>query len=235
MSLSRYHIDVFIPEWSRDSVIKFFKSLPDKLVYTKHSKAKLKKLSKVNKSIVTSYIESFAIIPEILIDYVFEFYSINEVIEKICLRIPIAGLSSELIIVISSVGGIVTFYLNDSEDKHLNLNTTLYVKENEMNKKSVLYLYIDEEEADNVLSDGKVVLDLRINSGKKNFTLFESDSLDDSDMEDYQNQLEVVANQAILISNATNISIHVDDSVYKFIEGKEDEVTKFINQLVMEL
>ena len=60
--------------------------------------------------------------------------------------------------------------------------------------------------------------------------------LDDSDFELYKNKLEDAANEITMITRSIpGMKIELDESIFSFIEGKEDEVAKFISQLVKEL
>lgn len=136
MKLKRYHIDIYCPDWTRKSILEFIGGLKEiKLKYSYHANHKILKMGKKYKNIVKTLINQLIISDEIYLDYVFEFYARNENIKKVCYRFPMKDLDTDIILVISDKGKIVTIYLNDNFDKHFSLNKSLYeqrpqVKEN---------------------------------------------------------------------------------------------------------
>ncbi len=130
MKLKRYHIDIYCPPWTRDSVLTFIQSLKDiKLIYSYHANIKLARMKNKYKTVIKSLVKEIDFSDEQWLDYVFEFSANgNNVIKKICYRFPITGLDSDIIFVISNTGKIVTIYLNDNFDKHHSLDESKYEK-----------------------------------------------------------------------------------------------------------
>jgi len=60
-------------------------------------------------------------------DQIFEYYTLDDIIEKACFRLPY-NKGIDLIVVLSKEKVIVTIYVNSAEDKHETLNTSLYQK-----------------------------------------------------------------------------------------------------------
>ena len=130
MKLNRYHIDVYCPPWTRDSILAFCKNINGvKLLNSYHSSNKIRRMKRKYRVYTKELIKTVDISNELYLDYVFEFYanSKNEV-KKVCYRIPMIGLDSDLILVISSTGKIVTVYLNNNFDGHNELKKELYEK-----------------------------------------------------------------------------------------------------------
>ena len=61
----------------------------------------------------------------LIYEYIFEYYSQEKNIVKICYRIPY-NKDQDIILVLSQDKNIVTIYINSSEDRHITLKTELY-------------------------------------------------------------------------------------------------------------
>lgn len=130
--LHRFHIDVYCPEWARESLLNFSNMLKGyKLVCSYHATRKYKLLSRTYKKAVKTLLENLDISDEMNLDYVFEFYADNNnFIKKVCYRFPQTEVESDIILVISSTGKVVTMFLNRNFDPQISLNKELYEKGN---------------------------------------------------------------------------------------------------------
>jgi len=130
MKLKRYHIDIYCPEWSRNSILSFSKSLEGiKLRLSFHAKNKIRSMKRKYRVPTKATLKIINLSDELYMDYIFEFYAnYKNQVKKVCYRIPIKDLDSDLIIVVSSSGKIVTVYLNNNFDGHHALKEELYEK-----------------------------------------------------------------------------------------------------------
>lgn len=127
--LKRFHLDVFCPEWAIDSIDEFTKALIGKqLICSYHATKKYKSFSREYKHSILNLIEDINL--ELCKDYIFEFYTNDKKeVKKVCYRFPMRGeLESDVILVISSTGRIVTMFLNRNFDPHVSLDISLYEK-----------------------------------------------------------------------------------------------------------
>lgn len=77
-----------------------------------------------------------------------------------------------------------------------------------------------------------IVLSLVIND-KVKYSFYQSEYIDDNDIEDYFSKIEDLINQSTLIINAIpGIKLIVDQSICEFIEGKEEETKKFVQMMI---
>jgi hypothetical protein len=131
MKLHRYHVEIYCPEWARDSILEFCKLLAEnKLKYSYHANNKLKGMKKEYKLAIKNLVKNLDLGDELYLDYVFEFYANNQnIVKKVCYRFPMRDLEFDVILIISSTGKIVTIYLNGNFDKHRTLNIDNYEKE----------------------------------------------------------------------------------------------------------
>lgn len=129
--LKRYHIDIFVPAWGREASLEFSKGIAGKpMGYSKHAIKKSKLLSRKLRKAVKLILEKFSDGDNILLDFAFEFYADdNNKIKKMCYRFPLIELGTDIIVVMSSKGTVVTIYINKNFDKHRTLNKGLYEKE----------------------------------------------------------------------------------------------------------
>ena len=129
--LLRYHIDIFVPDWARESILEFCKILSqNKLKYSYHATNKLRGMKKEYKLAIKNLIKNLDLGDEINLDYIFEFYTNKDnITKKVCYRFPLKELESDVILVISSTGKVVTIYLNGNHDKHRSLKIENYEKE----------------------------------------------------------------------------------------------------------
>lgn len=129
--LKRYHVEILVPAWGRESSLDFIRGIAGKpMGYSKHATKKSAKLSKRIKEAIKNILNRFFVGDEMLLDYVFEFYSDSDnKIRKMCFRFPMVEFGIDIIIVMSCRGTIVTIYINKDFDKHRNLNEKLYEKE----------------------------------------------------------------------------------------------------------
>jgi len=130
MKLKIYHIDIFCPEWGRNSILFFCKALEGtKLRQSFHAKNKIRSMKRKYRIASKVLVKNIDISNELYLDYVFEFYANKDnLVKKVCYRIPLRELDSDLIIVVSSTGKLVTVYLNNNFDGHHNLKEGLYEK-----------------------------------------------------------------------------------------------------------
>lgn len=130
MRLNRYHIDVYIPDWSYNSMLEFCDYMSRiKLVPSFHAKKKLSRMKGKYRSAVKKIIYNPKLFSANNLDYVFEFCATDtNKIKKLCYRIPLLGFDTDVIVVVSSTGKVVTVYLNDNFDVHNKLHKDLYVK-----------------------------------------------------------------------------------------------------------
>lgn len=131
MKLDRYHVDVHCPPWSREAILTFSESLKNqKLKYSFHARNKIRNLPRKQRSVVKLLVKNLNLFDELFLDYVFEFYANkNNIVKKVCYRIPLMELEYDVIFVISSTGKIVTIYINNRDDKHAFLDESIYMKE----------------------------------------------------------------------------------------------------------
>ena len=72
--------------------------------------------------------------------------------------------------------------------------------------------------------------------GKQSYDLLYYPTIASDDREKYKGQIEYFVNQAFLIINAIpGLKLVVDQSVIEFIEGEEEEISKFVQRLVVEI
>lgn len=128
MKLKRYHIDIFCPEWTRDSILEYISLFKDKkLKYSYHALKKLDRMKDKYRRIIRGLIRNINFSDELYLDYVFEFYTDNQnIVRKLCYRFPMVNLDTDVIIITSITGKIVTIYLNDNFDKHHSLDVSKY-------------------------------------------------------------------------------------------------------------
>lgn len=131
MKLKRFHTEIYCPEWTRIGVFRFSRLLLGiKLKPSFHAKNKIKRMKRKYRVATKELVSGLNIGKDIYLDYAFEFYANNDnVVKKVCYRIPLKELDSDLILVISSTGKIVTVYLNNNFDGHYNLKRELYERE----------------------------------------------------------------------------------------------------------
>jgi hypothetical protein len=239
MKLRRYHINIYVPEWGRNSVQEFCSKLADKeLEYSFHATQKLKRMSKKYRLAVHNLIKSINISDDILLDYVFEFYTDEDKeVKKVCFRFPMVNLDTDIIVVISSTARIVTVYLNNEFDKHRSLELSLYERkeETEMRAKLILRVKDSDEEEKHFEPDGYLELIMNIN-GREYLLSPETVGLDNNDKDGYLSKLEnIIVNDAAILTNALGLKLHVDDSVYEFLDYDEEEIKKFVDRLLIEI
>jgi hypothetical protein len=130
VKLRRFHIDVFYPEWSNDSILAFVEEVSKKqLILSYHAATKYRKLSRQYKRMVMDLMENVNLKESI--NYIFEFYSDDRnQVKKACFRFPSNDEElSDIILVISSTGKIVTIFLNKNFDPRISLDRNLYEQE----------------------------------------------------------------------------------------------------------
>lgn len=128
MRLKRFHVDIYCPEWSRDSILEFTRNLSGKqLICSYHATKKYNSFSRIYKKVIRDLLETLDL--ELSIDYIFEFYANDKEVKKVCYRFPIPDLESDIVFVISSNAKIVTIFLNRNFDPHVSLDDSLYEKE----------------------------------------------------------------------------------------------------------
>lgn len=124
----RYHVDVHFPAWSKKSIELFIENLVKKgsLVFSVHAVEKIigysfeygrQLLKYLLKSVKKVSIES---------SNVFEFYAVEENINKACLRFSFDEFPVDLVLVISSDGTVITVFTTNKGDNHGSLNIKLY-------------------------------------------------------------------------------------------------------------
>lgn len=124
--LKRFHKDVFYPEWSDNSIDEFTKPLDgNPLILSYHAnRDKYRYLPRRYKRIIRNILETVKL--NNYKDTIFEFYSDgNNRIKKACFRFP-TDVESDIIMVISSTGKVVTIFLNRNFDPKISLDRNLY-------------------------------------------------------------------------------------------------------------
>ena len=234
MRLKRYHTEIYVPEWGRNSVQSFCSKLAgQKLLYSYHANQKLKKMSKKYRQAINNLVADLDIANEIYLDYLFEFYADEEnETKKACFRFPMVGLDADIILVISNRGTIVTVYINNELDKHHSLNENLYEKR-EFIMRAKLILRVREGEDEHFDFDGWIELILSVN-GKKEY-LLENLPVDNGDKQGFIQAIEDCINEATLLINAMRIKLELDESVLLFIEGSEEEIKGYVDKLMIQI
>ena len=103
--------------------------MPLKLRLSIHAKNKLKRMKSRYRTYTKNLLKTIKIAEELYLDYVFEFYADrNNVIKKVCYRLPMKDLDYDLILVISSNGKVVTIYLNNNFTGNRALKRELYIQ-----------------------------------------------------------------------------------------------------------
>lgn len=131
MKLKRFHSDIFFPENTRENILRFGEYLKGiKLKYSYHALVKLSRLKNKEKKAIHLMIRNFDVSNEDNHRYIFEFYASKEMeVKKVCFRVPLPEIDSDVILVISSTARIVTLYINNNPNNHRDLNLSLYEKE----------------------------------------------------------------------------------------------------------
>lgn len=130
-TLRRFHKEVYFPDWANDEIAKFSRLLSGvKLIYSYHANEKLRKTKARFRRAIKEYITKLNITDEDLLQYIFEFYTNKDnIVKKVCYRIPFKELEIDVIIVISSSSKIVTIYINNNFGDYSPLNSNLYEKQ----------------------------------------------------------------------------------------------------------
>lgn len=130
LKLKRYHKDVWYPEWTNNSIDEFIKSLSGcRLILSYHANGKYRNFSRQYRRLIRGIIETINL--NELKDSIFEFYANKDnVVKKACFRIQ-TDVESDIILVISSTGKVVTIFLNKNFDPHISLDRNLYEQEGE--------------------------------------------------------------------------------------------------------
>jgi len=120
--MERYHIKTGFTQED----ISLLKDYTDNLNfldwnYTKHCLDNIKYRC-INLESILLFIKS----SKLKIESIFEFYKINNIIEKACYRLPYSK-DSDIILVIGENKQIITIYLNAINDNHITLNKDLYI------------------------------------------------------------------------------------------------------------
>lgn len=125
LKLKRYHKDIWYPEWADNSINEFIKSLSGyRLILSYHATGKYRNFSRQYRKLIREILETINL--EEHKDSIFEFYTNNEnVVKKACFRIQ-TDVESDIILVISSTGKVVTIFLNKNFDPHISLDRDLY-------------------------------------------------------------------------------------------------------------
>lgn len=129
--VKRFHRGVYFPEWTEESLDSFLQevlqtgyitfsahALKRTVEYTdEHGKSFLRFLLKCVKRNALS------------IQNVFEFYSVEEYIKKVCFRCSTEELPVDLVLVISRDATVITVFVVNRGDNHETMDKTLYEKE----------------------------------------------------------------------------------------------------------
>lgn len=121
--MQRYHKKVYFPESDTDNlntIVDRFNSI-EGFGFTDHCLENLKYRA-VDSLAVLTFIRDEVYFS---VDQVFEYYTLDGVINKVCFRLPYNN-GIDLILILSKEKAIITIYINSADDKHETLNESLY-------------------------------------------------------------------------------------------------------------
>lgn len=119
----RYHKKVYYPITAEAELTKLCKKLNiEKWQYSRHCIDNLK-YRELNLQKLLLYVKDIILIE----NDIFEFYTENDIINKICLRLSYTD-NQDIILIISNEKNIISIYLNDKKDNHITLNKNLYIQ-----------------------------------------------------------------------------------------------------------
>jgi hypothetical protein len=126
--LSRYHREVFFPEWTEESINIFFGKLKKNngLCVSVHSMEKIVNYCfQYGRQMLKYLLKSIRRI-SFTSESIFEFYAVDAEIKKACLRFSFEEFPVDLVLVVSADGTVITVYVTNKGDKHDSLDIELY-------------------------------------------------------------------------------------------------------------
>lgn len=126
----RFHREIFFPDWAEDSIEAFIETAwaRNSITISTHALEKVIDygfyygkhfLKFLLKSVRKNSVDS---------SKVFEFYAVDHTIKRACFRFSFEEFSTDIVLVISLDGVIVTVYTTNRADSHKTLDTKLYEK-----------------------------------------------------------------------------------------------------------
>lgn len=128
--LKRYHRGIYFPPWAKESINEFLKNqrTQKSIVFSIHSVDKVVlEVLHYGKYLMEFLFKSIRK-NSLKYENIFEFYSYEKEIQKICFRISYPEFPVDLIFVISAEGTVITFYTTNKGDNHDSLDVNLYEK-----------------------------------------------------------------------------------------------------------
>lgn len=122
--LNRYHVNIHVPEWGKNSTLEFIQNVPRKITYSLHVRKKLKGYKKRFRKKIVQFLSKINITERDL-DCAFEFYAVDSKIKRMCFRYSLDK-NYDIIIVLASTGKLITFFLNSIDDDHPTLDFKKY-------------------------------------------------------------------------------------------------------------
>lgn len=129
--LKRYHREIYFPDWSENSLKEFCGLVFRKrmVVFSVHAVEKIVGYSfKYGQQLLKFLLKSVRN-RNVDISQIFEFYSYDEEIKKICIRHSFDKFPVDLVFVVSLDGTIITVFTINKDDHHSTINSKLYEKE----------------------------------------------------------------------------------------------------------
>jgi len=120
----RFHKQIYFPESDKQSLVDFTKK-----VNTKHWRVLAHSLERVREDLTLGSLEKLMIfIKPLKLENknIFEYYSTNGEIDKICYRINYSQYQ-DIILVVGRYKELITVYFNETNDEHITLRKELYV------------------------------------------------------------------------------------------------------------
>jgi hypothetical protein len=129
--VNRYHRELYFPPWAEDSLKVYVKSLEERggVMFSVHALQKVIAYSfEYGKQLLKYLLKSIKTTSFKTTD-IFEFYSVDEVVQKACLRFSFEEFPVDLVLVISVDGTVITVFTIHKGDFHGTLDASLYEKE----------------------------------------------------------------------------------------------------------
>lgn len=126
--LSRFHRDIFFPDWHGEALEQFLESLTKggAITFSLHSLEKCVDYSHEYGIRLVKCIAQIVKKDSLSLENIFEFYSVEKRVKKACFRFSFEDFPVDLIVVISEDGVVITVYDTNREDSHLSMDKRLY-------------------------------------------------------------------------------------------------------------
>lgn len=126
--LSRFHRDIFFPDWYENSLEEFLESLTrgGAITFSLHALEKSLEYSHEYGIRLKKYLSHIVKKDSLKSDNIFEFYSVEKIVKKACFRFSFEDFPVDLVVVISEDGIVITIYDTNKGDSHLTMDKKLY-------------------------------------------------------------------------------------------------------------